>query len=139
MVAFEENAIALTREQRNMFALQSPRAGDAWFERGFYPAGEVEFVLKGKYVAVKLKEGEYRFWNLKEYAQYYCYKSNPQATWCDVRLSPIGHEPLEIEWYVYFFFNRWRQKWRERKRYWGKKPHTFTVGGWTLKLERKAR
>lgn len=139
MVAFDESGVVMTRQQQNLFALQHPKAGDAWFERMCLPAGTVEFVLKDKYVAVKLKEGEYRFWTLEEYAQYYCYKSDPQATWCDVRPSPIGHEPLEIEWYIYFFFNRWRQQWRARMDRWGKQPRTFKLGGWTLKLERSPR
>jgi len=87
-----------------------------------------------------LKEGDRRFWTVEEYANYYLYKSGPRdATWCNVTLSTVEYEPLALEWYVYFFFNRWRQQWRARMDRWGKMPRSLKLGRWTLKLERNAR
>ncbi len=140
MVAFEESTLAMTREQQNMFALRKPRIGDKWHERVYLPAGEVELVLMDRYVVVLLSEGDRRFWSLEEYADHYLYKHGSRdATWCDVTLSPVRYEPLALEWYVYFFFNRWRQKWRSRMDRWGKVPRSLKLGRWTLKLERNAR
>ena len=134
--------IELTRQQQNLSALRHPQVGDRWAERGYIKCGGVMVVLFGRYVWVDLQSetNEKRFWNLDEYAAYYGYRSNNQATWADVeRLAQAPNTKPTFEQIAYFFYQRYKAKWKLFKKQLDKQPKTLKVLGWTLTLQRAKR
>jgi hypothetical protein len=123
------------RQQQNLQALKRPQVGDTWAERKTQRAGVVLLVILRRYVLVDLQDGkEPRFWSLREYGNYYRYRSIRTATWCDVTrdASAVSSSHTALWQIARFFQQRWS---RQLRTLFSRAPKSFQLAGWRFRAE----